>query len=173
VDAVYKTLNTYKNRILLADDVGLGKTIETGMILKELSLRGFANRLAFDDATGKTINEDILPIFVTHDGDINFPASRVVAEFNNEIRDASSCDVDKFLPKIENLHPNAYSAALQKAKDFCTSVQMRKSREINIKREDAEKYFERRTKEEEERLKDYRANEVACLHYSQVSSIKN
>jgi SNF2 family DNA or RNA helicase len=44
VDAVYKTLNTYKNRILLADDVGLGKTIETGMILKELSLRGFANR---------------------------------------------------------------------------------------------------------------------------------
>lgn len=45
VDAVYKTLNTYKNRILLADDVGLGKTIETGMILKELSLRGFANRV--------------------------------------------------------------------------------------------------------------------------------
>ncbi|MDI6891032.1 MAG: hypothetical protein QMC83_08875 [Thermodesulfovibrionales bacterium] len=33
VEAVYKTLNTYKHRILLADDVGLGKTIETGMIL--------------------------------------------------------------------------------------------------------------------------------------------
>ncbi|HEX9665296.1 MAG TPA: helicase, partial [Thermodesulfobacteriota bacterium] len=31
VDAVYKALNTYKNRILIADDVGLGKTIETGM----------------------------------------------------------------------------------------------------------------------------------------------
>lgn len=39
VEAVYKTLNSYKNRILLADDVGLGKTIETGMILKELSLK--------------------------------------------------------------------------------------------------------------------------------------
>jgi len=45
VEAVYKTLNSYKHRILLADDVGLGKTIETGMILKELSLRGFANRV--------------------------------------------------------------------------------------------------------------------------------
>lgn len=45
VDAVYKTLNSYKHRILLADDVGLGKTIETGMILKELSLRGFANKV--------------------------------------------------------------------------------------------------------------------------------
>jgi len=85
------------------------------------------------------------------------PASRLVAEFNNEIRDTSSCDVDKLLPKIESLHHNAYSAALQKAKDLCTSVQMRKSREIKIKREDAEKYFERRIKEEEERLKDYRS----------------
>ncbi|MFQ6094228.1 MAG: helicase, partial [bacterium] len=45
VEAVFKTLNTYKHRILLADDVGLGKTIETGMILKELSLRGFARRV--------------------------------------------------------------------------------------------------------------------------------
>ncbi|MBI4228564.1 MAG: DEAD/DEAH box helicase, partial [Deltaproteobacteria bacterium] len=45
VDAVYKALNTYKNRILIADDVGLGKTIETGMLLKELSLRGFAKRI--------------------------------------------------------------------------------------------------------------------------------
>jgi SNF2 family DNA or RNA helicase len=113
--------------------------------------------LAFDDATGKTINEDILPIFATLDGDINFPASRLVAEFNNEIRDASSCNVDKFLPKIEDLNHNAYIAALQKAKDFCTSVQMRKSREINIKREDAKKFFDRRIKEEEERLKDYRS----------------
>jgi hypothetical protein len=113
--------------------------------------------LAFDDATGKTINEDILPIFVTLDGDINFPASRLVAEFNNKIRDVSSCDVDKFLPKIESLHNNAYSAALRKAKDFCTSVQTRKSREINIKREDAKKFFDRRIKEEEDRLNDYRS----------------
>lgn len=58
--------------------------------------------------------------------------------------------------KIEDLHHNAYSAALQKAKDLCTSVQTRKSREINIKREDAQKFFDRRTKEEEEMLKDYR-----------------
>jgi superfamily II DNA or RNA helicase len=45
VEAVYKTLNTYKHRVLIADDVGLGKTIETGMILKELALRGFAQRI--------------------------------------------------------------------------------------------------------------------------------
>jgi hypothetical protein len=32
---------------------------------------------------------------------------------------------------------------------------MRKSREINIKRGDAKKFFDRRIREEEERLKDY------------------
>lgn len=45
VEAVYQVLNGYKQRFLIADDVGLGKTIETGMILKELSARGRANRV--------------------------------------------------------------------------------------------------------------------------------
>jgi len=45
VEAVYKVLNSYKQRFLIADDVGLGKTIEAGMILKELALRGRAKRI--------------------------------------------------------------------------------------------------------------------------------
>ncbi len=45
VEAVYKVLNSYKQRFLIADDVGLGKTIEAGMILKELVLRGRAKRV--------------------------------------------------------------------------------------------------------------------------------
>ena len=45
VEAVYQVLNGYKQRFLIADDVGLGKTIETGMILKELAARGRANRV--------------------------------------------------------------------------------------------------------------------------------
>jgi superfamily II DNA or RNA helicase len=45
VEAVYQVLNGYKQRFLIADDVGLGKTIEAGMILKELAARGRANRV--------------------------------------------------------------------------------------------------------------------------------
>lgn len=45
VEAVYRVLNGYKQRFLIADDVGLGKTIETGMIVKELAARGRANRV--------------------------------------------------------------------------------------------------------------------------------
>ena len=45
VECVHKVINAFKQRFLIADDVGLGKTIEAGMILKELISRGRANRI--------------------------------------------------------------------------------------------------------------------------------
>ena len=35
-----KVLKQFRGRVLLADEVGLGKTIEAGMVLKEYLLRG-------------------------------------------------------------------------------------------------------------------------------------
>ena len=37
-------LKQYRGRVLLADEVGLGKTVEAGMVLKEYLLRGMADR---------------------------------------------------------------------------------------------------------------------------------
>ena len=45
VETVRKVLKQYRGRVLLADEVGLGKTIEAGMVLKEYALRGMAERL--------------------------------------------------------------------------------------------------------------------------------
>ena len=45
VETVRKVLKQYRGRVLLADEVGLGKTIEAGMVLKEYLLRGMAERL--------------------------------------------------------------------------------------------------------------------------------
>lgn len=45
VEAVYRVLSAYQQRFLIADDVGLGKTIEAGMIMKELAARGRAKRV--------------------------------------------------------------------------------------------------------------------------------
>src|SRR5208282_2831923 len=43
-ETVRKVLKQYRGRVLLADEVGLGKTIEAGMVLKEYVLRGMAER---------------------------------------------------------------------------------------------------------------------------------
>jgi superfamily II DNA or RNA helicase len=45
VETVRKVLKQYRGRVLLADEVGLGKTIEAGMVLKEYVLRGMAERV--------------------------------------------------------------------------------------------------------------------------------
>ena len=45
VETVRKVLKQYRGRVLLADEVGLGKTIEAGMAVKEYMLRGMAERI--------------------------------------------------------------------------------------------------------------------------------
>jgi superfamily II DNA or RNA helicase len=45
VETVRKVLKHFRGRVLLADEVGLGKTIEAGMVLKEYLLRGMAERV--------------------------------------------------------------------------------------------------------------------------------
>ena len=44
VETVLKVLRTFRGRALLADEVGLGKTIEAGMLIAEFVLRGMAKR---------------------------------------------------------------------------------------------------------------------------------
>ena len=45
IETVRKVLRQFRGRVLLADEVGLGKTVEAGMVLKEYALRGMANRV--------------------------------------------------------------------------------------------------------------------------------
>lgn len=45
VSVVHKVITNYPHRFLLCDEVGLGKTIEAGMVLKELRARGGARRV--------------------------------------------------------------------------------------------------------------------------------
>lgn len=44
VGVVHRVVSNYPHRFLLCDEVGLGKTIEAGMVLKELRARGQARR---------------------------------------------------------------------------------------------------------------------------------
>ena len=38
-------MKQFRGRVLLADEVGLGKTIEAGMVLREYAMRGMAERV--------------------------------------------------------------------------------------------------------------------------------
>ena len=44
VSVIHRVIHSYPHRFLLCDEVGLGKTIEAGMIFKELQMRGQAKR---------------------------------------------------------------------------------------------------------------------------------
>ena len=45
VAVLHRVAATFPHRFILADEVGLGKTIEAGLIIKELKARGFADRV--------------------------------------------------------------------------------------------------------------------------------
>jgi hypothetical protein len=45
VETVRKVLKQFRGRVLLADEVGLGKTVEAGMVLKEYLLRGMVENV--------------------------------------------------------------------------------------------------------------------------------
>jgi SNF2 family DNA or RNA helicase len=45
VGVLHRVATSYPHRFLLADEVGLGKTIEAGLIIKELKARGMASRV--------------------------------------------------------------------------------------------------------------------------------
>jgi SNF2 family DNA or RNA helicase len=44
IETAKKVLKQFRGRVLLADEVGLGKTIEAGMVIKEYMLRGLVKR---------------------------------------------------------------------------------------------------------------------------------
>jgi ATP-dependent helicase HepA len=45
VGVVHRVAESYPHRFILADEVGLGKTIEAGLLIRELMARGVANRI--------------------------------------------------------------------------------------------------------------------------------
>jgi len=121
---------------------------KTGMLFNFL--------LCFDDATGKTINEDILPVFVDIDEEVELLSPRTIADFDKAPSDAHFHEIEEIQPNISVIYEKAYETALHKAKDLCSYVQERKDREIRIKREDTQRFFDTKIKEEDERLQDYK-----------------
>ncbi len=100
-----KAVSSDRVRLLLADEVGLGKTIEAGLILKELKLRGLVCRVLV--VAPKGLVTQWVSEMRTHSGEDSrlllpgdFPAFRRVAAQDNvwKTHDQVVCPLDSVKP---------------------------------------------------------------------------
>lgn len=100
----HKVIESRRRRYLIADEVGLGKTIETGMIIRELNSRSEADRILVICPAGLTKNwqQELLDCFRMHFDifGIDFTDSNPYAweKHNNAI---ISIDTIKKVPRLE------------------------------------------------------------------------
>lgn len=106
--ALLKAVSSERVRLLLADEVGLGKTIEAGLIIKELKLRGLIRRVLVVAPKG-LVSQWAAEMRTHFDEDFrlllpsDFPAFRRVAGMDNVWRmyDQIICPMDAVKP-IDN-----------------------------------------------------------------------
>jgi len=105
IKALRKAVSRDRVRFLLADEVGLGKTIEAGLILRELKLRGLVNR-ALVIAPRGLVTQWIAEM-KTHFGEefrfyspADFPAFRRIAQAENIWQTCNQiiCSLDSVKP---------------------------------------------------------------------------
>ncbi len=83
-----KVMQAAQNRFLLADEVGMGKTIETGLILKELKLRGEVKRTLIIVPKSammqwqSELKEHFNEVFHLYDSDLISSLSRTFSNIN-------------------------------------------------------------------------------------------
>lgn len=85
-----KVMKSSQNRFLLADEVGMGKTIEAGLILKELKIRGEVNRILVIVPKSammqwqSELKDHFNEIFHVYDSELINSLSRTFANINAE-----------------------------------------------------------------------------------------
>ena len=105
IKALRKAISRDRVRFLLADEVGLGKTIEAGLILRELKLRGLVNRTLVIVPRG--LVTQWIAEMQTHFGEefrfyspADFPAYRRIAQSENVWQTGNQiiCSLDSVKP---------------------------------------------------------------------------
>jgi superfamily II DNA or RNA helicase len=112
-------------------------------------------RLRYLSGRGETVTERVSQIYVTLDGQVSTRDIDLVGgippEKSDSYEDATSVatDADELVEKAEN-------RAWELVNELAEDARAERSREVEIKREHAERYFESRIEELEETLDDYR-----------------
>lgn len=122
----------------------------------------FNFKLGYVDGEGKTITENLVPIFVALDGQADAELGKRAPLLNRLHDEPSSESIDtgklKLLAeKADSLYDTALQVARGFAETYLKEAQRQREREVMIRLEDAERHFTPRIQKEEQNIRDYRS----------------
>ncbi|MDQ2074774.1 hypothetical protein RBH20_19795 [Haloarcula sp. H-GB4] len=114
----------------------------------------FNYRLGYVSGAGDVVTEKLVQLYVRPDGSV----TTEVPEFSKTTAPSdipSSQEVDRLSSMAEDLYEAAEMEAWTHVESFAEEARTEREREIEIKREHTERYFEEQIEEWEERLEQY------------------
>ena len=116
----------------------------------------FNYRLGYVSGTGDAITEKFVRLYATREGTITTEIPEFVETLSRNDNVVNSCStLDQLASKASQLHDVAEARAWDEVESFADEARTEREREIEIKREHAERYFADQINEWEERLETY------------------
>ncbi len=114
----------------------------------------FNYRLGYVSGAGEAVTEKIVPLYVTSDGDVSTTSPEFIDTLPPE-EIVTNESLDCLGSKASDLHQVAEMEAWDQVESFADEAREEREREVEIKRQHAERYFEEEISEWEERLETY------------------
>jgi superfamily II DNA or RNA helicase len=118
----------------------------------------FNFKLSYLDGEGRTITENLMPVFVSCDGQTDVElAKRIPLLVDYQDRRIPIDTLRTLAEKANALHAMALQVTRQLAETYVKKVQEQRDREVAIRLEDATRYFTPRIRQEEQNIQDYKS----------------
>ncbi|WP_435317641.1 helicase-related protein [Haloarchaeobius sp. TZWSO28] len=115
----------------------------------------FNYRLGYVSGAGEAVTEKFVPLYVTEDGQLLSEPPEFVDTIPSS-ETSSLSDLDRLASQADELQQQAEMAAWTRVESFAEEARAEREREVEIKREHAERYFREQITEWEERLETYK-----------------
>ncbi len=115
----------------------------------------FNYRLGYVSGAGEAVTEKLVPVYVTLDGDVSTTKPEVVDTLPPEETNSNET-LNQVASMASDLHGIAEMEAWDQVESFAEEAGEEREREVDIKRQHAERHFEEQINEWEERLERYK-----------------
>ncbi len=118
----------------------------------------FNYRLGYVSGAGKSVTEKLSSLYVTLDEDVSTTKPTIIDTLPSE-EVADSETLDRLTSMASDLHGIAEMEAWNQVESFAGEAREERVREVEIKRQHAERHFEEQINEWEERLETYKQHD--------------